>query len=218
MARQSAEPGRPSIKRPMPPESIFGGYPFAPAPELMEWLTGAFITENGPLHNPDHAHLEHAVIGALWTSAPNSRQGKTIVGQAELIPPQGAMNKWLKARVQQQLDEWFGASLGPLDFLITINGGYATACDDISFCALIEHELYHCGPELDEFGQPKFSRDGMPKFAMRAHDVEEFTGVVRRYGSDASAAAALVEAARRPPEIGRAAVAGACGSCLKRVA
>jgi len=50
----------------------------------------------------------------------------------------------------------------------------------------LEHELYHIVQSVDEFGAPKFNRDtGMPTLTLRGHDVEEFVGVVRRYGARA---------------------------------
>ncbi|WP_420376855.1 putative metallopeptidase [Sinorhizobium medicae] len=53
---------------------------------------------------------------------------------------------------------------------------------------------------------------------MRGHDVEDFVGVVRRYGADAAGVRAIVDAANRPPEIARANIAHACGTCQLRVA
>ncbi len=59
-----------------------------------------------------------------------------------------------------------------------------------------------------------------PKLAMRGHDVEEFIGVVRRYGVGEStgALARIVSAANSAPEVGVAGISQACGTCLARVA
>nr|WP_271894430.1 putative metallopeptidase [Phyllobacterium sp. IY22] len=47
----------------------------------------------------------------------------------------------------------------------------------------MEHELYHAGQDRDSFGAPKFRKStGLPVFILRGHDIEEFIGVVRRYG------------------------------------
>lgn len=199
--------------RPAPPEIIFDptGPAFIPAPELAEWAKATFIAQDGGLRNPDHEHLDGATLAFVWTGVPAARHMNIIVGQAEMPRFQG--NKWSKARQEQQLEEWFGDLP---DFLITIDARYATQCDDVTFCALVEHELYHCGQEVDAFGAPKFSRStGLPCFAIRGHDVEEFVGIIRRYGVGAGAGQTLafVEAAQRGPEIGRAKVTGACGSC-----
>jgi hypothetical protein len=53
---------------------------------------------------------------------------------------------------------------------------------------------------------------------MRGHDVEEFVGVVARYGAEATGVAAIVDAAKAGPTIGRASIAGVCGTCSLKVA
>jgi hypothetical protein len=203
--------------RPRPPPEVLDplGDAFIPAPELLSWAVETFIVEDAPLRNEDHAHLEHATLAFLWTGVSNVRQGRRILGQAELGQPRGTMGKWPKARAEQQLIGWFG---DVPDFLITIEAANAEHCDDDEFCALIEHELYHCGQERDEFGAPKFTQDGRPKFGMRGHDVEEFVGVVRRYGADAAGVRALVDAAMGKPAVARASIQGVCGTCLLKAA
>jgi hypothetical protein len=185
---------------------------FEPAPEILEWARLAFIDDDAELLNEDHAHLRFATLGALWTNVPNGRAGRRIVGQCEMgLPP---ANKWSRARIELQLLQWFG---DVPDFLLTFDAQYASECSDAEFCALVEHELYHAGQEQGPFG-PKFRRDGRPAFAMRGHDVEEFVGVVRRYGADAANVRALVDAANRPPEISQASIGHICGTCQLRVA
>lgn len=203
--------------RPRPPAELTGiegalGPAFKPAPDLLEWVTSTFIAEGSKLENPEHAHLLCANIGMLWTSAGNSRNGKIIVGQAEFKPPGGTMGKWQRARAQAQLAGWFGPT--PLDFLVTVSAPYAAICTDAEFCALIEHELCHCGQARDEFGAPKFSRSsGLPIFGMRGHDIEQFTSVVARYGADAAGVRALIDAAAQAPVIDAAKLQIACGTC-----
>lgn len=199
--------------RPLPPPQIFeptGAPAFVPSPELADWAMATFIAVGAPLHNPDHEHLADAQIGFLWTTVGLTRHMHAIAGQAETPRAQG--NKWVRGRAIQQLEEWFGEEP---DFLITLDANYARQCDDATFCALVEHELYHCGQERDVFGGPKFTQDGMPVFGIRGHDVEEFVGIVRRYGVGAAAGQtlALVEAAQQKPEIAKARITAACGSC-----
>lgn len=205
------------LSRPAPPQAILDmeGEAFAPAPDIEAWARAAFIDEDAALVNEDHAHLRRADIGFLWTNVPNSRQGRTIIGTAERGQPQGAMGKWAKARAVAQVRGWFGAVP---DFIITIDALYAAECGDAEFCALVEHELYHCAQERDAFGAPRFTRYGLPIWTMRGHDVEEFVGVVRRYGTDAAGVRELVDAANSPPEIGTALVARMCGTCQRRAA
>jgi putative metallopeptidase len=204
------------MKRPMPPDAAFDETTgvFLASPDLEQWARETFIEEGAPLANPDHFHLNAAKLGFLWTNEPNSRGGRLILGQCEKMPPM-AMGKWMKARAMMQIHEWFG--IVP-DFLITVAAQAAQIMDDDAFCALIEHELYHAGQDRDEFGAPKFGRSsGLPVFALRGHDVEEFTGVVRRYGADATGVREMVAAANKGPEIAAASIANACGTCLRLV-
>lgn len=203
--------------RPLPPHDLFGidaaSYDrFVPAPDLTEWLMDTFINEGAGLENEDHAHLRFATLGVLWTNATNARQGRAVIGQAEPGAPR-AMGRWAKGRAEQQVIEWFGEIP---DFVLTFSAQYAAEASDDEFCALVEHELYHCGQERDAFGAPKFRKSGLPAFTMRGHDVEEFVGVVRRYGADASGVRDLVEAASHEPLIARVSIAQACGTCMLR--
>jgi hypothetical protein len=199
--------------RPAPPAEIleFGGPSFIPAPELETWARDSFIEDGAPIWNEEHAHLQHARIGFLWTAVSNARGGHRIVGQCELMPPM-AMGKWQRARAEQQVEAWFGVVP---DFLVTLDAHYASHCDDAEFCSLVEHEMLHAGQERDPFGAPRFLKSGKPKFAVRGHDVEEFVSIVRRYGVGAAAGAtrALVEAASRKPEVGAVQISQACGTC-----
>ncbi|WP_320412007.1 putative metallopeptidase [Mesorhizobium sp. Root172] len=202
-------------KRPLPPHEMIETIElrFAPAVDLVNWARDTFIAGDASLSNEDHHHLNQATIGALWTNVPNGRAGRSIIGQAERgLPPAG---KWLRARIERQILDWFGEVP---DFILTFDAHYASQCSDAEFCALVEHELYHCGQERDVFGQPKFRKSGLPAFALRSHDVEEFVGVVRRYGADAAGVRELVDAANKGPEIANVQIAQACGTCRLRVA
>jgi hypothetical protein len=209
---------RPGVAaRPTPPASLLEPVPFrfVPADDLRDWALATFVAEGAPLVNPVHAHLRFASLGFLWTNVGNARQGRRIVGMCELGEPQGSMGRWPRARVEQQLEEWFGQAP---DFVLTFDAGYAADCSDAEFCALVEHELYHAGWKRDAFGNPAFTKDGRPKFGMRGHDIEEFVGVVRRYGAAASHVEALVQAAQQKPEIAAVHIAQACGTCQLRAA
>lgn len=203
-------------QRPMPPEYLIGddadvSVTFAPAHELVRWLFSTFIEDGAPLQNEDHQHLVPAQIGALWTTVTNARAGRRIIGMAEYGPQIGGMGRWQRARAEHQITQWFGAVP---DFLLTFDADYASSCSDAQFCALVEHELYHCGQERDAWGQPKFRRQtGLPAYAMRGHDVEEFVGVVRRYGASAAGVTELVEAAAGGPIIAAADISAVCGTC-----
>lgn len=210
-----------NIKRPLPPEALFSpdgvlDSQCLPAPDVAQWVEDMILAESGPLHNPDHAHLRHAHLGFLWTNAYYERQGVRVAGMAEI--PMFRCGMWQKVRQEQQMRAWFG---DVPDFLITLDAMYAEAVGDATWCALVEHELYHCAQEKDAFGSPRFLKGtGLPKFTMRGHDVEEFVGVVRRYGAGNAAGATvqLIDAAKRLPEVAHRDIAHACGTCLAKVA
>jgi hypothetical protein len=199
----------------MPPAAMldpenFEAPTFVPAPELETWMRSTFIEEGAPLQNDDHFHLRFAHIGVLWTSIENGRHGRRVVGQAERGDP-AAMGKWARARAALQVWEWFRAIP---DFILTFDASYASICSDAQWCALCEHELSHCGVERDAFGAPKFKKStGLPSFTLRGHDVEEFVGVVRRYGAAAAGVQAMIDAAAEGPTIAAADIDFACGNC-----
>jgi hypothetical protein len=207
------------LTRPMPPpdllstEAEIAGKRFAPDNALSWWAYKTFIAKDGPLHNEDHAHLDDAVVCFLWTSKTNSRHGMAVIGQCE-IPPT-ARGRWAKAKEEQQLIEWFGQVPS---FLITIDANAAAAMDDLSFCALIEHELTHCGHAKDAEGMPKFKQDGNPVFAIRGHDISEFVGIVERYGATSDALQRAARAINRGATITPTNLAAACGTCQRRAA
>lgn len=215
-----AESIAPVRTRPMPSEdmreSSLGAHNdlFEPAAGLWPWVRDTFLEEKAPLFNAEHVHLRQASVGLLWTNVLNGRHMRAIIGQAEM--PMAKGGKWAKARHDLQLRDWFGSVP---DFVITLSAPYAATADDASFCALIEHEMLHCAQARTAYGVPRFSRStGRPIFAMRGHDVEEFTSIVRRYGAKAAGVEDLVAAAAAKPLIAGAAIAGACGTCMARAA
>lgn len=209
----------PRLCRPVPPADLMPDSAedlscirLAPAPEIGAWIQNTILAEDGPLHNPDHAHLIDADIGFLWASSAFTKQGRTVAGQAEQVMFRAG--GWQKARQEQQMREWFGTIPS---FLVTLAANYCAQCSDAEFCALVEHELFHIGQEKDAFGAPKFTKDGFPKLMLRGHDVNEFVGVVRRYGASADVAR-MIKAAKQLPEVANIDIARACGTCLLKAA
>lgn len=186
---------------------------FVPAPDLATWAKAMFCSEDGKLYNPDHAHLLDIDIGFLWAGVGAQRQGKQILGEAKLRGP--SQPSWSRLMTEWQFKQWFG-DLPPA--LITIDAEYAATCGDAEFCALIEHELYHLGHAADEYGMPRFTKAGDPILCMRPHDVEEFVGVVRRYGAKAAGVEAMAAAAAMLPEMPALHIARACGTCMLKAA
>lgn len=202
------------MSRPAPPDDLLDHIflTLRPAPEVWEWINAEILADAGSLHNPDHAHLLDARVQVLWASQSFAKQGRTVLGQAEQVMFRAG--GWQKARQEQQMREWFGEEP---QFLITLAADYCAQCTDAEFCALVEHELYHIAHKADKYGAPAFGDDGLPKLEMRGHDVEEFIGVVRRYGASHDVQQ-LIDAASRPPEVAKINIARACGTCLLKSA
>ncbi|WP_370318051.1 putative metallopeptidase [Pusillimonas sp. NJUB218] len=64
-------------------ESLYTTLP--PAPDLADWVKVTILADDGPLHNPDHAHLIEADFCFLWALGAFNEQGRTVVGQAEQV-------------------------------------------------------------------------------------------------------------------------------------
>ncbi len=200
--------------RPMPPDAAESR--FTAAPDVLEWLRTQIIEPQGLLHNPDHLHLQNADLAVLWAPTGFRKQGRRVIGQAEKV--MFRCSPWHKARQEQQMADWFDRTP---EYLITLDASFASSCSDADWCALIEHELYHVAHALDPFGAPAFSRDtGLPKLEIRGHDVEEFVGVVRRYGAggEHTAIGQMLQAAGKDPEVAKANISAACGTCMSRAA
>ncbi len=222
MASKPRKPPVRATRQPMPPVEL-GQFAddercpllFVPAPEVREWLLATFVEEGAPLHNPDHAHLQGADLEVLWAAGGFARQGRVVVGTAEQVAFRAG--GWQKERQEFQMLQWFGRIP---KFLITLDGSYARQASDTEFCALVEHEMYHLGHVLDDFGQPAFDKEGNPKIAIRGHDVEEFVGVVARYGvgHPDGKLAQMVAAVSRGPGASPLRIAQACGTCMLKVA
>lgn len=207
------------MDRPYPPASLLElsdlsdfGIRLTPAPEVWEWLQSEILADTGSIHNEDHAHLIDAEVRVMWASAAFTKKGRTVVGQAEQVAFRAG--GWQKARMERQMRDWFDDVPA---YIITLAADYYAACSDADFCALVEHELYHIAQATDKHGQPAFTKEALPKLEMRGHDVEEFVGVVRRYGAS-SQVQELVDAANKPAEVGKLNISRACGTCLLKSA
>jgi hypothetical protein len=152
-------------------------------------LGGLFIVPEGPDHPaiiaervlqmPEHAHLRdgEAHIEWLFRADPKIQAGRQILGTCHLPTVQGSLREffvWMCARL-------FGALP---DFLIILDHGYWMECGPRNREILVFHELSHAVQAVDKYGEPRFEKDtGRPVWAIKGHDVEEFTSVVARYGA-----------------------------------
>ena len=205
------------MSRPIPPADLLESpwLILRPAPEVWEWIQREILDTTGSIHNEEHAHLIDASVGVMWASSSFAKKGRSVLGQAEQLMIRAG--GWQKARQEQQMREWFGEEP---EFLITLAADYCAQCSEAEFCALVEHELYHIAQATDQYGAPKFTREGLPKLTMRDHDVSEFVSIVERYGvgHPEGDLARMVEAAKKTPSVSRASIANACGTCLLRSA
>lgn len=207
--------------RPFPPQDLIDkaeedeAIRLAPAPDLMNWVIKNFLTIGGPLHNPDHDHIAELLhdneefLAFAWASSACVAKKRMVLGQCEKVMfNQGG---WKKARQEQQMRDWFGYVP---TYLITIDASYCDQATDRDFCALIEHELYHIGVERDQDGELLYSdMTGLPKHYLAGHDVEEFVGVVKRWGADESVKR-LIEVAKQAPFVSDVNISKCCGTCL----
>ena len=186
-----------------------------PASDLKNWVVANFLTLGGPLHNPDHDHIAEMLhdneefLAFAWVSTAYTRAKRMVLGQCEKVMFQ--QGGWKKARQEQQMRDWFG--FVPI-YLITIDASFCEKANDNEFCALFEHELYHIGVERDSDGEIIYSdHTGLPKHYLAGHDVEEFIGVVKRWGANDSVKR-LVEIAKNPPFVSDLDISKCCGNCV----
>lgn len=210
-----------SFHIPEPPGRLIDGgdLEFVPCNALDRFARRHFLNEKDWLFNEEHSHLNAAALGFLWTNGTNKRRGRYIAGEAEMPDRYAGMRlgKWLQGRLNVQLEQWFAAVP---DFLITFDARIWNEYGPGERLALFEHELYHCGQQTDEFGIPQFSKSsGRPKFTIRGHDIEQFSGVVRRYGTEAAGidsvdfVIAALNADTLGPAISPARLNELCGVC-----
>ncbi|MBC8134514.1 MAG: hypothetical protein H8F28_01335 [Fibrella sp.] len=201
------------LERPYPEEAVALPHRTpsleAPIRGMDGWVKNVFIDRSGPLYNEDHWHLADATIGYFWTNVQNGKPEKMTVGQAELVGKLGG--KWQTASYQFYLRQCFG--IVP-KFVIRIDSVWAVEADDRGFCALVDHELYHCAVALDEFKVPRRNAEDEFIYCMRRHDSEEFDRIVARYGSELTTggSAGIIRAAQRRASITDEMIAEACGT------
>lgn len=201
-----------ALLRPHPPVDLTI---IVPAVGMGDWVQREILAADGRIHNGDHAHLLDADLEFLWAPQGFTKQMRTVIGQAEEVAIRAG--GWQKMRQEQQMVAWFGRVP---KYLITFDAAYCASCSDDEFCMLVEHELYHLAHKKDAWGAPAFTQEGLPKIALRGHDVEEFIGVVRRYGigSQDGNLAQMIRAAAKAPEVAPIRIAQACGTCMLRAA
>lgn len=102
-----------------------------------------------------HDHLQRASIAYVFREKMKTRD-KSVWGKA--------------SKASGELEFFNG-----YDFVIKINWMVWRGLSDLQKVALIDHELSHCGHEIED-------KTGDDKWVMLSHDIEEFSGIVQRWG------------------------------------
>lgn len=126
---------------------------------------------------PEHEHLtdNDIDIAFLFRNHEKFIGGRFILGTTYEPSVQGSLRdvfEWMIKRLLGRLPQ----------FLVILDAHYWAASDAHKREILVFHELSHIQQKVDKFGAPRFNLDGLPVYGIAAHDVEEFTSVVRRYG------------------------------------
>ena len=98
-----------------------------------------------------------ATIVYLSSDKEKKSKGKAVCGECEKIPDK---YKWAI----------------PADFTITIYEPNVITFTDEQIKILLLHELLHVGIEIQG--------DGLEKYSIRPHDIEDFRAIIDRYGLD----------------------------------
>lgn len=131
------------------------------------------------LQLPEHIHLVHgeARIEWLFRTFEKVEAGRRTLGACHLPGVQGKLRDffvWMCARLFGSLP----------DFLIILDKAYWDECTPREREILVFHELAHAMHAIDKYGAQRFEKEtGRPVWAIKGHDVEEFTSVVARYGA-----------------------------------
>ena len=125
---------------------------------------------------PEHSHLKDASIEWLFRADPKIQAGRQILGTCYMPSVTGGLRDFFLWMVERLFGHF-------PDFLIVLDKGYWDTCGDRRREILVYHELLHAAQAEDKYGAPKFDKNGLPVWAIRGHDVEEFTQTVARYGA-----------------------------------
>lgn len=145
------------------------------------------------MRHPVHQHLadNEVRIGYLMRCKPKDKGNKRELGSVHAVKTmfQGGF-KDLGLMLLEQL-------LGDLpEFLIVLDLKFWNQATDEQRDALTWHELAHIQQRVDEYGAPRFDRDGLPVFGIVEHDVSAFRSEVERFGLWSDDLRAFVAVAR----------------------
>lgn len=144
------------------------------------------------LRMPEHEHLvENKIdLAFLFRCEPKKVGGRQILGTVYEPKVQGGLRdvfEWMIRRLLGRMPR----------FLVVLDDGYWQGCGARNREILVFHELSHCWHKTDRDGEPRFDMDDNPIYGLKAHDVEEFTSVVARYGQWNDEIKAFIAAAQQ---------------------
>jgi hypothetical protein len=114
-----------------------------------------------------HEDLEQAKIILAWRKEwKPDPDGRLVLGQCRKAPP-----------IQRELADY--------DFVVVLNKEVwnSPQWDNEKKKALLDHELSHAAPTLDDDGEQKMDAKGRLVWRIVKHEIEEFRGVVERHGA-----------------------------------
>src|SRR5208282_650338 len=111
-----------------------------------------------------HDELRGASVGLAWRlRTKEDVDGRIVLGKCKKISD-------------------FEKEYIPYDFVIILNDLYWSRFDDKQRLALMDHELHHAAPKLDDDCEHEEDERGRKVWRTRKHDIEEFRAVVERHG------------------------------------
>lgn len=115
-----------------------------------------------------------ADILVLMRLVPKVKAGRVEMGSMAIPGWQGSgaqLGMWLLAQFHEAIP----------DFIMVLDQEWWSEASAHAREALVFHELMHADQAKDKEGEERFDDEGMPVWCIRAHDIEEFHEVARRY-------------------------------------
>lgn len=129
-------------------------------------------------------------IGFLMRQFPLQEGGREVLGAMHLPSVQGKLSgvfEWMIERLFGHMPT----------FLMILDADYWDGVDARLREILVFHEMCHMGLKRNREGDIVEDENGMPKWRLVGHDVEEFTAVVARYGAWNGDLKTFIAAARK---------------------
>lgn len=128
----------------------------------------------------EHMHLaeNEVTFGWLMRADPKIRAGKVTLGSVHdtKTMAQGAFKDLFTMMLERLL------GFVP-QYVVVLDANFWSEASDTQREALVWHELAHVRHGVDQYGAPRYDRDGKPVYELVSHDIEAFRSEVARYGA-----------------------------------